>query len=101
MKVEVDLMKPWLAVGVIILAGITAAELFADTGVAATQSTRTTLYRGRDIQLRYPDTWTATENGDFIYIAPVGGFSDGSLVYGLMIATFDPQSGADFYAENA
>ena len=85
----------------IVLAGIFAGEVFADTKgpeVPASQSTRMILYRGRDLQLRYPETWSAAENGDFIYIAPADGFLDGSLVYGIMIGTFDPQSGGDTYA---
>lgn len=55
-------------------------------------ATKTLLYRGRDIQLQYPENWSAVENGDFIYIAPDTGFVDGLLTYGMMIATFNPQS---------
>jgi hypothetical protein len=59
-------------------------------------ATKTVLYRGRDIQLHYPENWSVVENGNFIYIAPDNGFVDGSLRYGMMITTFNPQSGTDY-----
>ncbi|HEX4997027.1 MAG TPA: hypothetical protein VFY29_02310 [Terriglobia bacterium] len=52
-----------------------------------------TPYSGSDIQMLYPEGWTAAPNGEFIYITPAGGFMNGSLTYGVMIGTFDPQSG--------
>src|SRR5262249_42732246 len=77
--------------------GLAVLSVFVLSGFAGSigdePSTKSALYRGRDIQLRYPENWSAVDNGDFIYIAPSDGFLDGSLVYGMMIATFDPQAG--------
>jgi len=80
-----------LALGLAVLS-VFVFSVFADSS-ADEPSTKTVLYRGRDIQLRHPENWSAVENGDFIYIAPADGFLDGSLVYGIMSATFDPQGG--------
>jgi Peptidase family M48 len=54
-------------------------------------SSRMVVYRGRDIEFRYPDNWRVVENGDSISVAPDAGFVSGSLAYGMTIATFDPQ----------
>jgi|RhiMetdeSRZDD1v2_1073273.scaffolds.fasta_scaffold309070_2 hypothetical protein len=81
-----------MALGVVVLS-VFVLSGFAES-IGDEPSTKTVLYRGRDIQLRYPENWSAVDNGDFIYIAPSDGFLDGSLVYGMMIATFDPQTGA-------
>jgi len=61
-----------------------------------TPSTRMALYRGRDIEFRYPDNWRVSEDSDSISIAPEAGFVSGSLAYGMTIATFDPQVGRYF-----
>jgi peptidase M48-like protein len=63
-------------------------------------SSRTLLYRGRDIEFRYPDNWRVSDQGDSISIAPEGGFATGSLAYGMTIATFDARGGR-FYPRNS
>src|SRR5262245_20905988 len=63
-------------------------------------SVRMVRYLGRGIELRYPENWSVSEYGGFIYIAPDGGFVDGSLAYGMMIATFDSQN-RDGYDEDS
>jgi hypothetical protein len=59
-------------------------------------STRMILYRGRDIEFRYPDNWTASDQSDSISLAPDGGFISGQLAYGMTIATFEPQNRRSF-----
>ena len=59
-------------------------------------STRTVLYRGRDIEFRYPDNWRVSEEGDSISVAPDGGFVSGSMAWGMTIASFDPQGSRYF-----
>jgi predicted Zn-dependent protease len=54
-------------------------------------SSRMTLYRGRDIEFRYPDNWFVSDGGDSISVAPDGGTVSGSLAWGMTIGTFDPQ----------
>jgi len=54
-------------------------------------STRMMVYRGRDIEFRYPDNWRVSEDGDSISAAPDAGFVSGSLAYGMTIGIFDPQ----------
>jgi hypothetical protein len=49
------------------------------------------LFNGRDVEFRHPDNWFVSEEGNSIHVAPDGGFIDGSLAYGMTIATFDPQ----------
>lgn len=55
-----------------------------------TPSANMVLYRGPDMELRYPGNWLVGENTGFTYVKPVGGFVDGLLAYGMMIGTFDP-----------
>lgn len=59
-------------------------------------STRTVLYRGRDIEFRYPDNWRVSEEGDSISVAPDGGSVSGSMAWGMTIASFDPQGSRYF-----
>lgn len=54
-------------------------------------STRTVVYRGRDLEFRYPNNWRVSEEGDAISVAPDGGIVSGSLAYGMTISTFEPQ----------
>lgn len=49
-------------------------------------------YNGRDIQFRYPDNWRQFGEGNAMTIAPDGGIINGSLTYGMMISTFDPDN---------
>jgi hypothetical protein len=63
-------------------------------------SSRTLLYRGRDIEFHYPDNWRVSDQGDSISVAPEGGFATGSLAYGMTIATFDARGGR-FYPRNS
>jgi len=63
-------------------------------------SSRTLLYRGRNIEFHYPDNWRVSDQGDSISIAPEGGFATGSLAYGMTIATFDARGGR-FYPRNS
>src|SRR5262245_60920907 len=63
-------------------------------------------YRARDMELIFPETWNASENSGFIYVAPADGFDYGTLAYGIMISTFDPGAptvggyyGSDYYGD--
>jgi len=62
-------------------------------------STRTVLFRGRDIEVRHPDNWYVSETGDTVYIAPEGGLVSGSLAYGMSISFFDPQN--NYFGRNS
>jgi hypothetical protein len=59
-------------------------------------STRTVLYEGREFDLRHPDNWRVTEEGETVTIAPTGGMISGSLAYGMMVSTFQPQERSFF-----
>jgi Zn-dependent protease with chaperone function len=59
-------------------------------------SNRTLLYRGRDLQFRYPDNWSVDEQADGIYVTPQGGIVSGGLAYGMKVATFEPSDGGFF-----
>jgi len=54
-------------------------------------STRMVGYSGRDFDLRYPENWRVSEDGDVVSVAPTEGMVSGDLAYGMRIATFDPQ----------
>src|SRR5262249_35485779 len=58
------------------------------------------LYQGRDIEFRYPDNWSVSEQGDSIDVAPDGGTVSGSIAWGMTIATFDPQS-TNYFGRNS
>jgi hypothetical protein len=64
-------------------------------GAPQAPSTRVTTYSGQDLQLRYPDNWRQFGQGNALTIAPDGGIINGSLAYGMMIATFD----ADYHGQ--
>jgi hypothetical protein len=53
-------------------------------------SGRMTTYNGQDIQFRYPENWRQSGQGSAMTIAPDGGAINGSLAYGMMISTFEP-----------
>ena len=55
-------------------------------------STRMLTHREDDIQFRYPDNWTVSEDQDGISLAPEGGVVSGSLAYGMKVAIFRPQT---------
>jgi Zn-dependent protease with chaperone function len=63
-------------------------------------SNRMVLYRGRDIEFRYPDNWFVSDRGDSIDIAPDNGRVSGSLAWGMTIATFDPR-GTNYFGLNS
>src|SRR5262249_10355020 len=63
-------------------------------------SSRMVLYQGRDIEFRYPDNWSVSEQGDSIDVAPDGGTVSGSIAWGMTIATFDPQS-TNYFGRNS
>jgi Zn-dependent protease with chaperone function len=59
-------------------------------GRPASPSSRMIDYNGQDIQFRYPDNWHTYGEGSAMTVAPDGGVINGSLTYGMMISTFDP-----------
>jgi beta-barrel assembly-enhancing protease len=61
-------------------------------------STRMVGYSGRDFDLRYPENWRVSEDGDVVSVAPTEGMVSGDLAYGMRIATFDPQ-GSTLYGQ--
>ena len=61
-------------------------------------STRMVAYSGRDFDLRYPENWRVSEDGDVVSVAPTEGMVSGDLAYGMRIATFDPQ-GSTLYGQ--
>ena len=48
------------------------------------------LFRGTDIELKYPENWQASENSGFVYLTPPGAFAEGVIAYGMLIGTFEP-----------
>jgi hypothetical protein len=81
----------------------TQDRLRSDTGVGvgrpgtpASPSSRLVTYRGYDFELQHPENWRVTENADSVSIAPDSGFVSGSLAYGMMFGTFEPESGSYF-----
>jgi beta-barrel assembly-enhancing protease len=76
-------------------------DRYEDTGYTpAPPSSRMVLYRGQDIEFRYPDNWSVSDQGDSIDVAPDGGTVSGSLAWGMTIATFDPQ-GTNYFGRNS
>ena len=61
---------------------------------------RTQTYRASNIEFQYPDNWQVSERGDSISVAPYNGFVNGSMAYGMTIATFDPQTNR-YYGRNS
>src|SRR5262249_50060749 len=47
-------------------------------------------YNGQDLQFRYPENWHEYGQGSAMTLAPDGGIINGSLAYGMMISTFEP-----------
>jgi Zn-dependent protease with chaperone function len=62
-------------------------------------STRMVSYQGRDFTMRYPSNWRASERDDVVTIAPTNGTRSGELIYGMRIATFEPQN--SFFGRNS
>jgi beta-barrel assembly-enhancing protease len=62
------------------------------SGGPAAPSSRMISYNGQNIQFRYPDNWRPYGEGSATTIAPDGGIINGSLTYGMMISTFDPDN---------
>jgi len=56
-------------------------------------------YEGRDFSLRYPSDWRVSERNDVVTIAPANGNTSDELLYGMRIATFEPQN--SFYGRNS
>ena len=62
-------------------------------GARPTQpSSKMAVFRGRDLELQYPENWRVSEGSDSILIFPDNGFVSSNLAYGMTIGTFDPQS---------
>jgi Zn-dependent protease with chaperone function len=61
---------------------------------------RNQTYRAGNIEFQYPDNWQVSGQGDSISIAPYNGFVNGSMAYGMTIATFDPQTNR-YYGRNS
>ena len=80
-----------LLLALLLLAFAVLAGPVDDLDEPTAPSANMALYRGADIELRYPENWLVGENSGFTYVNPVGGFVDGLLAYGMMIGTFDPQ----------
>jgi predicted Zn-dependent protease len=45
-------------------------------------------FRGRDLELQYPENWRVSEGSDSILIFPDNGFVSSNLAYGMTIGTF-------------
>jgi beta-barrel assembly-enhancing protease len=56
----------------------------------AQPSSRTAVFRGRDLEFQYPENWRASEGSDSILIVPDNGFVSSNLAYGMTIGTFTP-----------
>jgi hypothetical protein len=53
-------------------------------------------YQGFDYEIRYPENWTVTESGSSVTIAPETGNDSGSIAYGVLIDTFQPNNRDSF-----
>ncbi len=53
-------------------------------------SRRMVNYNGQGFELQHPDNWHDYGQGSAVTIAPDGGIPNGSLSYGMMISTFEP-----------
>ena len=60
------------------------------TGRPDAPSGRMVTFNGQDLQFRYPDNWREYGQGSAMTLAPDGGIVNGSLAYGMMISTFEP-----------
>ena len=56
-------------------------------------------YQGRDFSMRYPSNWRVSERNDVVTIAPSNGNTSDELIYGMRIATFEPQN--SFFRRNS
>jgi hypothetical protein len=78
---------------ILLMMGVVALPALAD------RTTQT--YWANDMQFQYPDNWQSSERYGSISIAPYNnGFVNGSMVYGMTIATFDPQTNR-YYGGNS
>jgi predicted Zn-dependent protease len=59
-------------------------------GRPSAPSSRTAVYSGQDMQLRYPDNWRQYGEGSALTLAPDGGIVNNSLAYGMMVSPFEP-----------
>jgi len=66
----------------------------------AAPSTRLATYQGRDFDIRYPDNWNVDDRSNAVTLAPDGGIVSGSLAYGMIIDTFQPNS-QNIYGRNS
>jgi hypothetical protein len=55
-------------------------------------SSRFTTYKGRDLEIRFPDNWVVTETGNTVTLSPEDGNVSGALAYGLLMDIFEPRS---------
>lgn len=62
-------------------------------------SARMVSYQGRDFSMRYPSNWRVSERNDVVTIAPSNGNTSDELIYGMRIATFEPQN--SFFRRNS
>ena len=62
-------------------------------------STRMVSYQGRDFSMRYPSNWRVSERNDVVTIAPSNALNSDEMVYGMRIATFEPQN--SFFGRNS
>jgi len=61
----------------------------ARSGGPEAPSTRMVLYRGADLEFRYPENWEIREDVNTITAAPANGIVSGSLAWGMSISTFE------------
>src|SRR5262245_37783869 len=55
-------------------------------------SSRFVIYRGPDLELRFPDNWIVVKTGDTVTLSPEEGNVEGTLAYGLLMDIFEPRS---------
>jgi hypothetical protein len=71
-----------------------------DESRVAAPSTRWTVYRGVEFEIRYPDNWIIDETSSSLILAPDGGIISGDLAYGMMINTFQPETRSQVFGRN-
>jgi peptidase M48-like protein len=74
------------------LGGEVANSGSAGSGTIERPSTRMVSYQGRDFTIRYPSNWRVSERNDVVTIAPTNAIVSDELLYGMRIATFEPQN---------
>jgi len=66
-----------------------------------TASSRMTTYRGTNFDIDYPDNWRVDDRGNGVMIAPENGVVNGSLAYGMLMNTFNPDTRSNLFGRNS